>query len=123
MYLLKSNDDKEYKFSSSIEYGYSDITSILNIAKYWEQCGVDYKVARNELYKCAMLKMSNDINNWNNLNKLEKKISAIWFIVPKQLRDTVLTINEQILYSKIFDENSRFYRNLRFETCKYEIYN
>ena len=117
------NGNDIWIFSNDITIGYSDITSIETVYKYGLKTNKDYKFVRNEILNLVWGKMLGDPSNWNNLNLEEKKIASEFFVVPKILRDTVYTTDEQIPMAENFDINSIESRKIRFNKAKYQIYN
>jgi hypothetical protein len=116
------NNNEPFKVSSIVDSGYDEISSIETWSLFYNNL-VDYKYARNEILTLVWTKMLGDPSNWDNLTTTEKQIASSWFVVPKELRDTIHTINEQINYAEIFDSKSILTREIRFNKAKYEIYN
>lgn len=112
-----------YEVQQALQPGWDDVSSIENWDSLWPVIGRDYKVARTEIFSLAWAKMLGDPANWDNLTDAEKEISARWFVVPKELRDTVFSTSEQIPLSELFDANSIEARRIRYTKAKYEIYN
>ncbi len=107
----------------TVTVGYEDISSIENWHKFGTCINKDYKFIRNEIMTLVWTKMMGDPNNWILLTDIEKLIAAEWFVVPKELRDTVYNIEEQIAFAEIFDMNSVISRDIRHKKAKYELYN
>jgi len=87
--ILNGNKPMIISFNES-EDGYENITSI----KMWESYG-------DQFDKYKQIKYIYDNSNWESLSLEEKKIVAKHFIVEKNLRDEVLTQQEQ-------DDNNYF---------------
>jgi len=87
--ILNGNNPMIISFNES-EDGYENITTI----NMWESYGEHFE-------KCKQIKYIYDDSNWESLSLEEKKIVAKHFIVEKNLRDEVLTQQEQ-------DDNNYF---------------
>ena len=126
MYLLKLIDQTDargkYKFAETIEPGYSDFTSIMNIVNYWEQCSVDYKFARHELM-AAVLTKSSMLQNWNALSHEEKIVASKWFVVPQRFRNLMHSFDAQLKYARKFNDNSTACRANRYYYAELQVYN
>jgi len=86
---LEGNEPIIITFNAE-EVGYTNITSIEN----WQKYGHKFE-------KCKQIKHVYDETDWESLMLEEKKIVAKHFLVEKQLRDEVLTQEEQ-------DDNNYF---------------
>lgn len=115
--------DFNYAVQETLQAGWEDITSLENWDACWQFLDRDYKYVRKQMFALAWAKMMGDPANWNLLTDSEREISARWFLVPKELRDTVYTTEEQMPMADAFDTNSGLSRAARFKKAKYEIYN
>ena len=112
-----------YAVQETLQLGWEDVTTLENFDAVWAALSRDYKYIRKLMFGIAWTKMMGDPSNWNLLTDSEKEISARWFLVPKELRDTVYTTEEQMPMADAFDTNSGISRAARFKKAKYEIYN
>ena len=112
-----------YAVQETLLPGWEDITSMENWDALHGVVDKDYKYARTEIMTLAWAKMRGDPANWDDLSAAEKSVAARWFVVPKQMRDTVYTTAQQIPMAEVFDTMSIASRRTRFAKAKYEIYN
>ena len=92
---------QKYVAMETLKDDYEDISSIENWDVHGYKTEKDYKFIRNEIINCAWTKMQGNSANWDNLSVNEKKISIQWFSVPKELRDTLYSLDEQIVFGSL----------------------
>ena len=112
-----------FKFSDETDPLYGEITGIVNLYNLGNSAGVDYKYLRNEIKNAVYTKAGADLSSWNTLSDSEKKVAAKLFLVPKEQRDDVYTLDEQIQLGIIFHRSSVNCRNNRYMRGVSEIYN
>ena len=97
--------------SDDILENYTDVSSIINWFNYGDRLK-DFNFIRDRI------KYFVDIIGFNNLNLEEKIISAQYFLVSKNDRDTVLSEEEQKMYWNTLVESSQKSRFNRWEHAK-----
>lgn len=121
------NGREPFIFSDIIQDGYGDMSVQPNyielLYKYGVRANKDYKYIRNEIMVAVWTKILNNINKWNLLTQVEKEIASEWFTVPKVLRDTIHSFNQQIENGKIFDKESTACRINRYNDVRVELFN
>lgn len=123
MLLLRKIGDSKVIFSDTLQVDYEDITSIANIYNLGFNTGRDYKFVRTELMTAVWTKMQMNPANWVLLDNEEKLAAVKMFVVPAELRNTIMTLERQIIYSKQWGLNSIKCREERFNDAIFEVYN
>lgn len=110
-----SVNNPPFIFNDVLQPGYQDITSIENIANYGELTNKDYKFVRTEMKKTFYSKINYNINNIGNLTHDELHVVSKFMLVPKEIRLTVLSEDEDLNYSFLFNKNVTKSRQDRYE--------
>lgn len=102
--------------SDTVPLNFTEITTITNLHKYGMKNGYDYKAVRSQIQIVATTV------GFTNLSLTEKKLASKWFAVLKEDRDTVHSIEEQIVNGKEFYQQSVISRQNRLDRIISEVY-
>ena len=76
--------------------------------KYFNRVGKDYKFVRSIIMQQVFedCTVSTPYDAWDGYSSDKKEVASYWFVVPKSLRDTVHTIEEQVVNGSVFNGNT-----------------
>lgn len=105
-----------FKVESTVSTGYQDISSITNWLRFGYRL-VDYKVVRHNIIIIAAT------TGFSNLSQSEKEICATMFAVAKSDRDSLYSLEQQIIHGREYHTQSVLARKARRHAAESEAYN